>query len=76
MGVVETMSHPDSTKAAEISVHDFPNDWPASIGSEKAVGGHGINVTRFAASAATERHEESVPHINSNPSVDFQAFLP
>ena len=76
MGIVETILQPDSTKAAEISAHDLPNDWPESIGSENAAGGHGINVTRLARSDATERHEESVPHSNSNPSVDFQAFLP
>ena len=76
MGVVETIFQPDFAKASEISPHDFPNDWPVLIGSENAVGGHGINVTRFAWSAATERHEESVPHSNSKPSADFQAFLP
>ena len=74
MGVVETILQPDLAKASEISTHDFPKDWPSSIGSENALGGHGMSVTRFAWSEATELHDERAPSSNSKPSADFQAF--
>ncbi|HJM68304.1 MAG TPA: hypothetical protein QF716_05465, partial [Candidatus Thalassarchaeaceae archaeon] len=61
MGVVSMIFQPDVENASEISDHDLPNDIPESMGSKIAEGGHGIRVTKFAFSFATELQAESDP---------------
>ena len=73
---VVLIDQPAAVKAFSISDQSLPNDMPCSMGFPINSGDHGTNVTRRASAVTTSAQECKAPLSRSNPSADFQAFLP